>query len=67
VTLPLNHRAHLLDFKTLLVAFRTGASLGHLGLRRGRIGHVDVGHACELCSCGGVCGEAVEAMGGGGE
>jgi hypothetical protein len=39
---------HLLDLEALLVAVSAGSGLGHLRLRRGRIGHVNVGHICEV-------------------
>jgi hypothetical protein len=40
---------HLLDFEALLVAVSAGSSLGHLRLRWGRIGHIDVSHVCGVC------------------
>jgi hypothetical protein len=36
--------AYLLDLEALLVVVTAGASLARLGLRRGRVRHVDVGH-----------------------
>jgi hypothetical protein len=36
--------AYLLDLEALLVVVTAGASLVRLGLRRGRVRHVDVGH-----------------------
>jgi hypothetical protein len=55
-------RTHLLDFEALLVAVSAGASLGHLRLCRGRIGHIHVGHVCVVCRDGGVCGELRELL-----
>jgi hypothetical protein len=60
--------ACLFDFKTLLVAVGAGTSLGYLCLGWGRIGHIDVGHGCNVYRevFGGGCGEAKEAVVGGG-
>jgi hypothetical protein len=44
---------HLLDFEALLVAFGAGTGLGSLRLRWGRIGHIDVGHVCEVVGVAG--------------
>lgn len=53
--------AYLLDLESLLIALAAGACLASLCLGRGRIGHVDVGHAGDLCRGGGVCGESDRA------
>jgi hypothetical protein len=53
---------HLLDFEALLVAVGASSSLGHLRLRWGRIGHIDVGHVRGVCRGGGVCGELMKLL-----
>jgi len=66
--LALSLIAHLLDFEALLVAFSAGTGLGSLRLCYGRICHINVGHVfgvCRMCR-GGVCGELVRAVTGGG-
>jgi hypothetical protein len=57
--------ACLFDFKALLVAVGAGTSLGYLCLGWGRIGHIDVGHGCNVCvwrCLVGRCGGAKEAV-----
>lgn len=49
--------SYLFYFEALLIPFRACSSLGHLGLCRGSIGHVDVRHDSEMCMAGGECGE----------
>jgi hypothetical protein len=51
-------RAYLLDLEPFLVTL-CSSGLAGLGLGRGRICHVDVGHGCVMYRGGGVRGDLV--------